>query len=71
MACDRGIKLFFILGYFFPFYPLNSPKTQNFKKMKKKKTPRDHYFTCVYQKLLLDDKWFLRNGARRNRQTDR
>ena len=27
--------VFFILGYFLPFYPHNSLKTQNFKKMKK------------------------------------
>ena len=27
--------LFFILGYFLPFYPSNSPKNRNFKKMKK------------------------------------
>ena len=26
---------FFILGYTFPFYPHNSPKNENFKKMKK------------------------------------
>ena len=31
--------LFFILGYFLPFYPPNSPKNQNFEKMKK--TPGD------------------------------
>ena len=27
--------LFFGLGYFLPFYPTNSPKNENFKKMKK------------------------------------
>ena len=27
--------LFFILGYFLPVYPFNSPKNQNFEKMKK------------------------------------
>ena len=31
----------FILGYFLPFYPPNNPKNQNFKKLKKKKTPGD------------------------------
>ena len=29
--------LFFILGYFLHFYPLNSPKNENFKTIKKKK----------------------------------
>ena len=29
------LLLFFILGYFLPFYPSNSPKNENFKKMKK------------------------------------
>ena len=29
------VLLFFILGYTFPFYPHNSPKNENFKKMKK------------------------------------
>ena len=29
------VIIFFILGHFLPFYPLNSPKNQNFEKMKK------------------------------------
>ena len=33
-ACDG---LFFILGYFLPFYPPNSPKIKIYEKMKKKK----------------------------------
>ena len=33
------MQLFFILGHFLLFYPPNSPKNQNFMKMKK--TPRD------------------------------
>ena len=31
----RWYTLFFILGYFLPFYPSNSPTNQNFKTMKK------------------------------------
>ena len=31
-----GCNYFFIFGYFLPFYPLNSPKNQNLKKMKKR-----------------------------------
>ena len=56
--------------FFFPFTNKkstkknNSPKNQNFKKMKKKKAWRYHHFTHVYQKLWLDDVWFLRYGAR-------
>ena len=38
MTCDTSKFLFFILGYFFHFYPPHSPKNENFKKMKK--TPR-------------------------------
>ena len=34
MVCDR-CNCYFILGYFLPFYPNNSPKNENFKKMKK------------------------------------
>ena len=30
-----GCNYFFILGYFLPFYPPNSPKNQNFRKIKK------------------------------------
>ena len=36
MACDRcNCFFFFILGYFLPFYPCNSLKNENFKKIKK------------------------------------
>ena len=35
MACDGCNCFFFIVGYFLPFYYRNSPKNQNFKKMKK------------------------------------
>ena len=47
------------MGYFLPFYPPNSPKNQNFKKMKKNILEIAH----VYQKLWLDDVWFPRNGV--------
>ena len=61
-----------VIVIFFPFYPPNSPKNQNLKKMKK--TPRDiiilHMCTKNY------DVRFLRYGARQmdrwmDRQTDR
>ena len=39
----------FILGYFLPFYPHNSPKNETFKK-NEKKAWRYHHFTQVYQK---------------------
>ena len=58
--------LFFILGYFLPFYPPKSPNNQNSKKMKKKPS-KYHPFTHVYQKLWLDHVQYLRNGAQ---QTD-
>ena len=45
-------QLFFILGYFLPFYPCNSPKNQSFKKMKKS-TWRHHYFAYMYQKIVI------------------
>ena len=35
MVCDRCNCYFSFFGYFLPFYPLNSPKNQNFQKMKK------------------------------------
>ena len=35
LRCGAWWILFFILGQFLPFYPPNSPKNQNFKKMKK------------------------------------
>ena len=35
IACDRCKLLFFILGFYLPFYPSNRSKNQNFKKWKK------------------------------------
>ena len=58
--------LFFILGYFLPFYRPNSPKNENFKKMKKK-TPggiitlqkctknHDHMLYCSWDKWCVTD----------------
>ena len=51
--------LFFILDYFFPFYPLKSKFFKN-----EKNTWRYHHFKYVYQNLWSDDVWFLRYGAR-------
>ena len=59
MVCDR---LFFILGYFLPFYPHNSPKIKILKK--RKNTWRYYHFTYVYQKLWSDDVQLLRYGVR-------
>ena len=61
MACDRS-NLFFFLGYFLPFYPLNSPKTQNFQK-NEKSSRRYHHFTHMYQKLWSDNVRFLKYGV--------
>ena len=57
--------LFFIWGYFLPFYPTNSPKNQNFKKMKT--SLEIDQFKYVYQKLWWDNARLLRYGMR---QTD-
>ena len=48
MKCNRQ-NFFVILGHFLPFYPANSPKNKNFKKLKKKAW-RYHHSTQVYQK---------------------
>ena len=47
MECDT--EFFVILDRFFPFYPSNNQKNQNFEKMKKK-TWRYYHFTQVYHK---------------------
>ena len=47
--CMAHVILFLILSYFLPFYPSNSPKNENFKRMKK--TPGDiilHTWTKSY-----------------------
>ena len=43
------MQLFFILGYFFPFYPNNSSNNQNLTK-NEKKTWKYHHFMQEYQK---------------------
>ena len=65
MVRDR-CNYFSFWANFCPFTPLTAWKMKIFKKWKK---PLGyHHFTCVYQKLWLDDVRFLRNGAW---QTDR
>ena len=84
MVCDGCSCYFSFWAIFLPFYK-NSPKNQNFKKKKKKTHTHRHThntkqtkntwrfdLTHVYQKLWLDEAWFLRYGARQtDRQTDR
>ena len=62
MACDGCNCYFSFWAILCPFTPPNSPKTQNFTKMKKN-TWRYHHFTHAYQKFWLDDVRFLRNGV--------
>ena len=50
MWCKTDVIVIFILGYTSPFYPSNSPKNKNFKKMKKTNAWRYHRLTQVYQK---------------------
>ena len=45
MKCNWQ-NFFVILGHFFPFYPPNSPKNENFKKQKKKR-PKISFYTSV------------------------
>ena len=55
MVCDKWL-LFLILGYFLPFYATNSPKNQNFEKMKN--TPGEiiilHKCTTNYDQIMYD-----------------
>ena len=55
-----------IIFHFGPFFallsPPNSPKNQNSKKYLKN-ARRYHHFPYDYQKIWLDDVWFLRYGA--------
>ena len=64
--------LFFIWGYFLPFYPPNSPKNQNFKKMKQK--PGDitilHMCTKNYDQVMYGS-WDIARERRTAKQTDR
>ena len=45
MKCNRQ-NIFVILGHFLPFYPPNSPKNENIKKLKK--TPTDIIMIICY-----------------------
>ena len=49
MVCDRYNCFFFILGYFLPFHPHNSPKNENLKK-NGKTLWRYHHITQLSQK---------------------
>ena len=71
LRCGTWCKCYFSFSpYVLPFYPFNSPKNQNFKKMKKKNknTWRYQHFTHVYPKLWSYDVQFHRYGVQ---QTDR
>ena len=55
--CMTDVIVIFILGYDFPFYPLSSPKNENFKRMKKNPGDiilhkcaknHDHIFYCSW-----------------------
>ena len=57
------VIVIFHFGLFLPFYSLNSPKNQNFKKKKRKKCLEIRHFTHLHRKLWLDGVPFLRYGA--------
>ena len=63
MVCGGCNYYFSFWAIFCPFIPVAVQKM----KMKKngKEVSRYHHFTHVYQKLWLDNVWFLRYGARR------
>ena len=74
MAPDVCNFHFSFWAIFCPFTPLTAQKIKFSKQWKK--PWRYHHFTCVYQKLWLDEVWFLRYGARlmegrMDKQTDR
>ena len=60
MARDTG-NFYFSFWVFFALLPPTSQKNQK----NEKNTWRYHHFTHVYQKLWLDDVWFLRYQAHR------
>ena len=45
--------MYFILGNFLTFHPLNSPKNKNFKKKKRKKTPGHTSFYASTPKIMI------------------
>ena len=61
------VIVIFHFGLFLHFYPPNSLKNQNFKKMKRKKKKKileiSSFYTYVYPKLWSDNVRFLRCGA--------
>ena len=65
-------EFFVILDCFLPFYPPNSPKNQNFKKMKK--IPRDiiilHICTKNYDQMMYHF-WDMLHNGQTDGQTDR
>ena len=61
MVRDR-CNCYFPFWAVLPFYPPDSPKIENFKKMNKNPW-RYHHFIHAYQKLWLNDAWSLRYGA--------
>ena len=62
ISCETGVIVIFHFGLFLALLPPNSPKNQNFKKMKKIAW-RYHHFTQFYQKLWSYAILFLRYGT--------
>ena len=48
-----ALLLFFIFGYFLPFYPPNSPKNENFKQKKRKKHHEISLFNTSVPKIMI------------------
>ena len=46
IKCTRQ-NVFVILGHYLPYYPFNSLKNENFKKMKKKQVEISSFYICV------------------------
>ena len=51
--CVTDELLFFILSYFLPFYPPNSLKNENFKKLKKKHLGISSFYTSVLKLIII------------------
>ena len=69
MVCDGCNRCFSFWAFVCLFTPLIAQKIKISEN--EKNTWRYHQFTYVYQKLWLDDIWFLRYGARQmDRQMD-
>ena len=65
------LLLFFILGYFLPFYPFNSKKNQSFKKMKKTRGDVIILHMCVknYDQMMYCS-WDMVRDGRTDGRTD-